>query len=158
MYQRIVLAYDGSREGRRALREGALLGRLCGAELFLLSVTPAFPAANALGEPAATMDAYHKIFEEGLANAQAWGVTLKGHLAQGNPSREISAYAKQIGADLVVVGHRRASFLERWWAASDKTYMMDLLDCSVLVARNEISDADFNERMAATASAIKEEV
>ena len=37
MYKRILLAYDGSVEGRTALREGALLARQCGAEVFLLS-------------------------------------------------------------------------------------------------------------------------
>ena len=38
MYKRILLAYDGSIEGRTALREGALLARQCSAEVFLLSV------------------------------------------------------------------------------------------------------------------------
>jgi nucleotide-binding universal stress UspA family protein len=38
MYKRILLAYDGSVEGRTALREGALLARQCGAQVFLLSV------------------------------------------------------------------------------------------------------------------------
>ena len=34
MYKRILLAYDGSLEGRTALREGALLARQCGAQVF----------------------------------------------------------------------------------------------------------------------------
>ena len=38
MYKRVLLAYDGSVEGRTALPEGALLARQCGAEVFLLSV------------------------------------------------------------------------------------------------------------------------
>jgi nucleotide-binding universal stress UspA family protein len=38
MYQRVLLAYDGSLEGRTALREGALLARQCGAQVFLLAV------------------------------------------------------------------------------------------------------------------------
>ena len=38
MYKRILLAYDGSVEGRTALREGALLARQCGAKVFLLAV------------------------------------------------------------------------------------------------------------------------
>jgi hypothetical protein len=33
-----LLAYDGSVEGRTALREGALLAKQLGAEVFLLSV------------------------------------------------------------------------------------------------------------------------
>ena len=35
MYRKILLAYDGSTEGRRALREGAALARHCNAEVFL---------------------------------------------------------------------------------------------------------------------------
>ena len=38
MYQRILLAYDGSIEGRTALREGALLARRFNAQVFVLSV------------------------------------------------------------------------------------------------------------------------
>ena len=38
MYKRILLAYDGSREGLVALREGALLAKRQGARVFLLSV------------------------------------------------------------------------------------------------------------------------
>ena len=38
MYKRILLAYDGSVEGRTALREGAPLARQCRAKVFLLSV------------------------------------------------------------------------------------------------------------------------
>ena len=38
MYKKVLLAYDGSIEGRRALREGAKLAQLCRAEVFLLAV------------------------------------------------------------------------------------------------------------------------
>jgi nucleotide-binding universal stress UspA family protein len=38
MYRKVLLAYDGSIEGRRALREGAKLAQLCCAEVFLLAV------------------------------------------------------------------------------------------------------------------------
>ena len=37
MYKRVLLAYDGSVEGRTALRERTLLGAQCGAQVFLLS-------------------------------------------------------------------------------------------------------------------------
>ncbi len=38
MYRNILLAYDGSVEGRLALREGAKLAQLCGSEVCLLAV------------------------------------------------------------------------------------------------------------------------
>ena len=48
MYQKVLLAYDGSVEGRRALREGAKLAQLCGAEVFLLAVVENAPALATL--------------------------------------------------------------------------------------------------------------
>jgi hypothetical protein len=37
LYKKVLLlSYDGSIEGRRALREGAKLAQFCGAEVFLL--------------------------------------------------------------------------------------------------------------------------
>src|ERR1700686_1481414 len=38
MYKKVLLAYDGSIEGRRSLREGAKLAQLCCSEVFLLAV------------------------------------------------------------------------------------------------------------------------
>ncbi len=43
MYKKVLLAYDGSIEGRRALREGAKLAQLCRAEVFLLAVVTPYP-------------------------------------------------------------------------------------------------------------------
>ncbi|MBC7317331.1 MAG: universal stress protein, partial [Chloroflexi bacterium] len=43
MYRRIVLAYDGSVEGRAALREGAMLAMRLRARVFLLSVAAETP-------------------------------------------------------------------------------------------------------------------
>ena len=40
MYKKVIVAYDGSREGRSALREGALVAHRFGAELFILAVVP----------------------------------------------------------------------------------------------------------------------
>ena len=44
------------------------------------------------------------------------------------------------GADLIVVGHRRQSAFDRWWSGPKGAYLMDCTDCSLLVARNAVSD------------------
>jgi len=49
MYKKVLLAYDGSIEGRLALREGAKLAQLCGAEVFLLAVVETAPHRCDLG-------------------------------------------------------------------------------------------------------------
>ena len=72
MYKRILLAYDGSVEGRTALREGALLARQCGAEVFLLAVlvdtgTLLLPEVALAGASAKMEDDFTEIFNEGVA-------------------------------------------------------------------------------------------
>ena len=50
---------------------------------------------------------------------------------------------EEIGANLVVVGHRSTGPLARWWFGSVGTYLIKHLHCSVLVAQTEISDDQF---------------
>jgi nucleotide-binding universal stress UspA family protein len=51
--------------------------------------------------------------------------------------------AKDIGANLVVVGHRPDGPLARWWFSSVGTYLVKNLLCSVLIAQTEIGDEEF---------------
>ena len=39
-----------------------------------------------------------------------------------------------------MVGHRRQSAFDRWWSGPKGAYLMDYTDCSLLVARNVVSD------------------
>ncbi len=158
MYQRIVLAYDGTVEGRAALREGALLAKACGAKAFLLSVAPqtaglllgdgALPGAIALEN-----QAYRDVLNEGLARLKALGTSPESALVSGEPIEAIAVYARQVEADLVVVGYRRRSALARWWTGSTSAQLSERLSCSLLVSRNEISD----EQLAAAKAKAKSE-
>lgn len=158
MYRRILLAYDGSREGRSALREGALIALKFKAEVFLLSVVAETPgvqlgeAAHA-GAVAHTQDTYKSLFDEAMNKLAAVGLKGQGRLAVGEPPKEIAAYAQEVKADLVVVGHRRRGLLERWWSGSAGVYLSDHLSCSLLIGRCNVSDEDFLEQMATAAKA-----
>jgi nucleotide-binding universal stress UspA family protein len=145
MYKRILLAYDGSVEGRTALREGALLARQCDAEVFLLSVladpgTLVVPEAGFAGVSVQQEDDFMDILNEGVARLRRLGFDPVAKLVIGQPAEEIGNFAKQIGADLIVVGHRRQSAFDRWWSGPKGAYLMDYTDCSLLVARNVVSD------------------
>ncbi len=145
MYKRILLAYDGSVEGRTALREGALLARQCGAEVFLLSVL-ADPGTFGLTEAALAgafiriEDDFVEVLNEGVARLRQLGFDPASKMVRGEPAREIGTYASEIEADLIVVGHRRQSAFDRWWSGPKGAYLMDYTDCSLLVARNVVSD------------------
>jgi nucleotide-binding universal stress UspA family protein len=157
MYRRIVLAYDGSREGRAALREGALLARKLGAQIFLLSVV-AENAGMRMGDAAwpdgvgQTRQTYKDLFDEAIARLREKGMNPEGRIVEGEPAPTIAAYAKEVGADLVVVGHRRQSMLQRWWSGGAGAYLVDHLGCSLLIGRHQVSDEEFQAQFDATDS------
>lgn len=156
MYQRILLAYDGSREGRTALREGALAARRFGAKVFLLCVVAESPGvrigeAAYAGAVARSQDTYSSLFDEAMERLTALGFEPQGKVVTGEPAVEIANYAHQVQADLVVVGHRKKGLLERWWSGQTGAYLSDHLKCSLLIARGSISDAEFYGELEATA-------
>lgn len=146
MYKRILLAYDGSVEGRTALREGAILAKHAQARVYLLSiVSESSGLLAAEGAFAGVVDkeqeTYRTILEDGVARLKELGLEPVAELRVGEPGREIASFAREIAADLVVVGHRRRSGLQRWWGAGAGVRLLDLLDCSLLIARQDISDS-----------------
>jgi nucleotide-binding universal stress UspA family protein len=153
MYARILLAYDGTREGAIALREGALLAKQCRAQVFLLSVLRetegVLMAEGIYGDVVGQqMDEYRGILERGVAALKRLGVNPVAKLVVGEPAPCIGVYAKEMKADLVVLGHRRQSLLQRWWSGGTGAYISDHVACSVLIARNVISDEAFEAELA----------
>jgi nucleotide-binding universal stress UspA family protein len=147
MYRRVLLAYDGTVEGRLALREGARIAQICGAEVFLLAVvdlTPAMVSEMASAAIITQQDSqYEAILAEGARRLEVLGFAPQTRLASGDPAQQIGIVAREIGADLVVVGHRHHAAFARWWFGSVASYVIDHAKCSVLVARMEIGDAEF---------------
>jgi len=148
MYKRILLAYDGSREGIIALREGALLARRCRARVYLLSVLPETAGVRMAesvygGVVAQQLDSYRELLARGVSVLKQLGFEPTARLVIGEPAPEIGAFAKEIKADLVVVGHRRHNALERWWTGASGASVIDHIKCTLLVACTPISDEDF---------------
>ena len=148
MYKKVLLAYDGSLEGAVALREGAILAKRCGAEVYLLSVVPHLAGLQVAegvhgGVVAHELDRYREVLERGVDRLQKLGFTPVSKLAVGDPARVIGEFAKEVKADLVVVGHRKRHLLERWWSGDTGGYISDHIGCSLLIARNAVSDNAF---------------
>ena len=159
MYKKVLLAYDGSIEGRLALREGAKIAQLCGAEVFLLAVIETFSTAAALDQGVVALmdeqyETYNAILSEGIERAKAFGFSPTGRLAMGAAGRKIAEVAEEIEANLVVVGHRSTGPLARWWSGSVGSYLLKNLRCSLLVAQTEIGDDQFAKMMTNTMSLI----
>jgi nucleotide-binding universal stress UspA family protein len=148
MYDKVLLAYDGSIEGRRALREGARIAQLCRSEVFLLAVVEVSAGTGTLEGGLVIpiteqVEIYQKILREGVERLKAMGFSPTARLGMGEAGREIAGVAEEIGANLVVIGHRPDGPLARWWFSSVGTYLVKHLHCSILVAQTEIGDEEF---------------
>lgn len=140
MYRRILLAYDGSRAGHEALRQGADLARLCRAEVILLAIVAHEPGV-ALAEavtpsdlPVREHEEMERVLDEGARELRQAGLPVQACLRQGHPAEEIGRLAREMRADLIVVGHREQGALARWWSGSTGTSLLAHAPCSLLVA------------------------
>jgi nucleotide-binding universal stress UspA family protein len=140
-YRKILLAYNGSQEGRRALLETADLAGFLNADTCLLAVA-SMPPSLFLTEgfvPEELLEEEKKrtqaILDEGIRTLRERGFNASGQLAVGEPVEEICRYAKNMSADLIVVGHNQnTSFAARWWKGSVGASLLDYAPCSILIA------------------------
>ncbi len=137
----IVLAYDGSRQGHEALDQGAELASLCQARVHLLAVV-GHELGVALAEAVAPSEELlareyqevQRVLNQGAEELRRVGLTVETSFRQGNPAEEIGRLAREVGADLIVVGHREQAALARWWRGSVGASLLAHAPCSLLVA------------------------
>ena len=142
MFNKILLAYNGSREGKSALLACAEIASFAHSETHLLAVA-GMPSSMFLTEgflPEELLEEEKKraqeILNEGIAQLKQKGYTVTGHLAVGEPVEEICRLASELKCDVIVVGHQqRASFATRWWRGSVGKTLLDLAPCSIFVAQ-----------------------
>jgi nucleotide-binding universal stress UspA family protein len=140
-YRKILLAYNGSQEGRRALFEAADLASFLQAETHLLAVA-SMPPSLFLTEgfvPEELLEEEKKrtqtVLDEGIRTLRERGFNATGHLAVGEPVEEICRLAKSLAVDLIVLGHNQhTSWAARWWKGSVGASLLDYAPCSILIA------------------------
>ena len=142
MYQKVLLCYDGTAEGRRALRQGADVVLCMKSEAYLLAIVQSY-VSSAIPEavtPALAESEDRRataLLDEGVQWLRDRGVSATGSLEYGRAVDCIAATAERIGADLIVVGHRNRSRLARWWSQSDEESLLERARCAILVAAAE---------------------
>ncbi|MGC2029192.1 MAG: universal stress protein [Steroidobacteraceae bacterium] len=140
MFNRVLLCYDGSEHGRRALKQGAELAISMGSEVYVLAIVPSSAdAAMHLSRVAghASFDSeteYQQILNESLAWLKARNVTASAHLAHGEVIDVILECAKRLKSDLIVVGQYPKSGSTRWWSGAKKRSLSEHSPCSVLIS------------------------
>ena len=142
MYKKILLAYDGSESGQKALLDCHDLAQWSQAQLSLIAVMPRH--MDMVGLEGGMYDTgvmdhekarYQAILDEGLQRLLAMGHSANGEVLIGESVDEITRYALKMDADLIVVGHKHLdSWAARWWRGSISGALIEHAPCSVLVA------------------------
>jgi nucleotide-binding universal stress UspA family protein len=139
MYQKILLAYDGSPDGREALEQARELATACGATVHLVAiidrserVVVALEGVSFVSDEAQL--ATQSALDAGVKCLNDAGCVATNVVKYGDPAYQIVLSAREIDADLIVVGHRDQGTLARWLGGSVGAAVLHHAPCSVLVA------------------------
>jgi len=125
--RRILLASDGSPPSEMAARSAAVLARIHKLPLTVLSVEVPKHSPERQAEAA-------RIVERLVASLRAEGLEAEGRVAKGMPPDAILAVAGEVGADLIVMGSKGRTPLERALLGSNSRAVIGRAACPVLVA------------------------
>ena len=144
VYRNIVVVYDDAGTGDAALCRGAELARLCKARLHLLGIVVTEgglmldPAIVSLDLLETERFYLQEALGEAVGHLDRQGVTAMTCIRDGDAAREIIAFAAEVDADLVIIGHSAKGLLARWIEGSVGAHLLDDLPCSLLVAKDKV--------------------
>jgi nucleotide-binding universal stress UspA family protein len=138
-FDRILVAIDGSQGGRHALAKAIELARLTGGLLTALAVEGPLPAyAATIGEVDEVRREKDSFFGAVAASAheqaEAAGVELEVEVRPGHAAELITRYAREMNADLVVVGHK-GHFLNDYLLGSTADRVAHHAHCPVMIVK-----------------------
>lgn len=147
MYQRILVATDGSKLSQKAVTHAITLADMTGAELVALKVVPRYPLTYFEGGMTVAMNEVNRIEEVWLAEAKATvnavksaaqkkavkvkAVTVKSDLI----AETIMATAKRSQCDLIVMASHGRKGIRRLLLGSETQHVLTHSAIPVLVLR-----------------------
>jgi nucleotide-binding universal stress UspA family protein len=158
-YKKILLSVDYLANTAEIFEQGLTLAKTYGGQIMVFHCIPRHLAATPEVIAYAGMGAYSGVYsqevveleeqliEEATEELHAWlasfvsraaeaGVTAASDYRVGNPGKQISAIAKEWGADLIVLGRRGRKGLSELLLGSVSNYVIHHAPCSVLVVQH----------------------
>jgi nucleotide-binding universal stress UspA family protein len=139
MFDKILIANDGSEGAARALSAAIKLTKIHDAELHMICVEemPRFPASidEVVEEKAEANHLYDGVTRRAMGQAQAEGRELKVHVLVGHPVSTIAECVEREKFDLLVVGYMGHSMLYNRLIGSTTARLVEHAPCAVLVVK-----------------------
>lgn len=148
MYNKILIATDGSELAGRAVDHGLLLAKAVGADVIFVTVTELWSALEIAREfergdrnaintyEAAAEAAARKILDEASERADAEGVkSVIRHVRDRKPAAGIMEVAESEGCDLIVMASHGRRGIEKMLIGSQTSEVLTFSKCPVLVLR-----------------------
>jgi len=138
-FDRILVAIDGSQGGQNALSKALELAQVTGASVSAFAVAGPLPAyAATVGEVDEVKREKDSFFGAVAASAreqaEAAGVDFRIEVRAGHAAELITRYARDIDADLVVVGHK-GHFLSDYLLGSTADRVAHHAHCPVMIVK-----------------------
>jgi nucleotide-binding universal stress UspA family protein len=133
----ILLAYDASEEADHAFEYARAVARRFDAVLEVLSVIPRPGLGSDIVETKAVLEDSADRAERGqrrlrhVIKSESFPVQFLTRV--GRPSDQILSHAVEAGADLIVMGHRPRSLMERGFMRSTAIRVMEEASCPIMI-------------------------
>ena len=141
MIRKIVVAFDGSEQSRKAFDFTLELTKLCpdaAPEVIVISVAQP-PEPIDIVEMDAVIDSatqhYEELFKELKDKAKERHIEIKTEVIVGHPADQIVRYAKEKNADMVVMGQKGKSKIENWLLGSISKRVSTYAPCTVTIVK-----------------------
>ena len=139
MYRKVLIAFDGSEDSSAALDKGVELAALYTAEVVLVAVLDTgidVAAAEAYASGSADqeqVESSRSLLDRETMRLRQRGLAVTAIVTYGNPPEQIAEKAREVGADLVVIGHRTRGLWSRLANESVGVQLVKDPPCSILV-------------------------
>ncbi|OYU44826.1 MAG: universal stress protein UspA [Burkholderiales bacterium PBB4] len=147
MYQRILVATDGSKLSKKAVNSAIALAALCKAELVALKVVPRYPQSYFEGGIAIAVDDVKRVEDHWAAEAQAIvdavkkaatakGVTVKAITTKSDVvSEAVLNAAKKHQCELIVMASHGRKGIKRLLLGSETQQVLTHAEIPVLILK-----------------------
>ncbi len=154
MFQRFLLALDGSDHSLRAANIAIELAALLHASLDVVSVEETLPRYVAVAEEhtrehQAALGYFHHLQVPIRRRAEARGIQTQGVILSGHEVQALLHYASEHACDLLIIGAQGHSSVWRRYLGSTADKLINHAPCSVLVVRLQADTSHFGRLLVA---------